>query len=121
MEKMQFKTFVWPVNPETYSEEALRDARYEKDRNDNQIFQGLGPLKRVITGSGAFSGSGAYESFSQLATLLEQADSGILIHPVWGSRNVFFTRLELTQEPRENYVAYRFEFRQADGNGHIPY
>ena len=48
-------------------------------------------------------------------------DSGVLTHPVWGERSVFFTGLEMTQEPRENYVAYRFEFQQADENGKIPY
>lgn len=121
MEKMQYKTFIWPVNPETYREEAQRQPQYEKDRYDVQVFQGLGPVKRVITGGGAFSGPEAYESFSQLAALLDQADSGVLTHPVWGERSVFFTGLEMTQEPRENYVAYRFEFQQADENGKIPY
>lgn len=120
MEKLRYKTFVWPVNPEHYSEEVLREPVHEKNNYGDQIFQGLGPLKRVITGSGAFAGAGAYETFSQLAALMEQTDSGILAHPVWGERRAYFTGLQMTQQPRENYVAYSFEFQAADQEDKIP-
>lgn len=120
MEKLRFKTFVWPVNPKEWSEETVREPVYEKNALDEQIFQGLGPLKRVIIGSGAFSGTQAHSQYAQLAALLEETVPGILNHPHWGERNVFFTGLQMSQEPREDYVAYRFEFRQADENGNIP-
>lgn len=121
MGKLQFKDFIWPVNPRSWSEEAVREALYEKNSRDEQVFQGLGPLKRVIVGNGVFFGEDAHLQYSRLAALLEQAEPGMLNHPVWGERSVFFTGLQMTQEPRENYVSYRCEFRQADGNGHIPY
>lgn len=121
MEKLRFKEFVWPVNPHSWSEEAVREPMYEKNAYDQQIFQGLGPLKRVIIGNGVFSGADAYVQYANLAALLEQTEPGPLNHPVWGERNVFFTGLQMTQEPRENYVSYRIEFQQADENSHIPY
>ena len=69
MDKMRFKSFVWPVNPERYGEETRREPQYETSYGIAQ-YQGLGKLKRVITGSGAFSGEQAYAEFSQLAALL---------------------------------------------------
>ena len=121
MEKLKFKEFSWPVNPKMWSEEAIREPQYEKNSRDEQIFQGLGPVKRVIVAEGAFFGPDAHLQYGILAALLEQPEAGTLIHPHWGERQVFFTGLQMTQEPRENYIAYRCEFRQADGNGHIPH
>lgn len=120
MEKMQYKTFVWPHNPHTYQEICTREAMYEKNALDEIVFLGMGPLKRTVTGSGVFYGDGAYNSFRILAKLVEETSPGMLQHPVWGSRYCYFTGLELTQEPKDNYVSYRFTFRQADADGALP-
>ena len=120
MEKMQYKTFLWPQNPHTYRENAIREPMHEKDKMDQILFLGMGPLKRTITGSGVFFGDGAFNSFRALAQLLDETTPGTLVHPIWGSRNCYFTELELTQEPKENYVSYRFAFQQADANGNLP-
>ncbi len=119
MEKLQFKGFTWPVNPEKYQQKYQREPVYLKDEEGNTYYAGMGPLKLTVTGSGAFSGATAYADFLRLAALCDGVPGG-LDHPAWGLNQAFLTELELSQEPRENYVAYRFAFRGADGNGEIP-
>lgn len=120
MEKMSFKTFVWPQNPHTYREEYLREPIYLKNDLGYTVFDSMGAMRRTITGKGVFFGDTAFASFRALAALFADKTTGTLNHPVWGNRNVWFTALELTQEPRENYVSYSFTFREADSNGVIP-
>lgn len=43
----------------------------------------------------------------------------MLIHPVWQPSKAHFVKLELTQQPRSDYVAYRFEFWE-DTEKHAP-
>lgn len=119
-ETMTFKSFVWPENPEDYREELVREPMHIKN-GDRWIFQGMGEAKRVITGSGAFSGPEAFERFKALASLFSDTQTGTLTHPVWGSRTVYFTGLELTQSVKPEYVAYSFEFRETDSNGNLPH
>ena len=74
----------------------------------------------TITGSGAFFGATAYADFLALANVFAENSWGGLIHPVFGTYRCYFTELRLTQEPRKDYVAYQFEFREADLDGNIP-
>lgn len=120
MDKLVYKTFVFPNNPHTYQEACSREGVYEKNDAGEDVFEGLGPLKRVISGSGMFFGETAFEDFRTLAKLMDETTAGNLQHPQWGIRYCYFTGLELTQEPRENCVSYRFEFQQADSNGIMP-
>lgn len=120
MDKLKFKSFTWPINPEVYQEDYVRDPLYAKTDDGDSVFSGMGPMKRVITGSGAFFGTGAVESFTTLATLFSSAEKGSLVHPVLGNRSVYFTRLQMSQSPKSDYVAYSFEFREADAEGAIP-
>lgn len=119
MDNMTFKTFTWPNNPEKYREELVREPIHVKN-GVYWTFYGMREAKRVITGSGAFFGPKAYENFKALATLFSDTEAGTLTHPVWGSRKVYFTALELTQSIKPEYVAYSFEFREADENGSLP-
>ena len=120
MEKMRFKTFTWPHNPHTYAEEFVREPLYQKNDQNITVFQDMGPMKRVITGTGVFFGETAFSDFQTLAALFSEKTTGTLFHPVWGSRTVWFTELELTQDPTENAVSYRFTFREADSSGGLP-
>ena len=120
MEKLKFKTFTWPANPEEYREEFLREPVYTKTEAGDSVFSGMGPMKRVITGSGAFTGSNAAASFGSLAALFGETSTGTLTHPLFGNRTVYFTGLELHQSPRKDYVAYSFRFTEADSKGVIP-
>lgn len=120
MDKLIFKTFTWPNNPEVYHETCEREAIYARTDGGDSVFSGMGPIKRVITGSGAFFGTDASVNFKSLASVFADATKGTLIHPVWGERTVYFTQLQMTQSPKSDYVAYSFEFREADAEGAIP-
>ena len=120
MDKLIYKSFTWPQNPDHYQQVYTREPVYEKNEAGETAFSGMGPKKLVITGSGAFFGSGAYNQFKTLIAVFTQPEAGALIHPQWGSLNCRFTLLQLTEEPRSDYVAYKFEFQEADSNGVIP-
>ena len=119
MSSLSYKTFVWPQNPHTYQEKTAREPHF-RTQEGITYFDGMGEMKRKITGSGVFSGENAYTEFKKLIALFEQGEAGNLEHPVWGIRFCYLTGLELTQEPKENYVSYRFTFREADSSGEIP-
>ena len=120
MQKMSYKGWVWPENPEKYEQFYLREPVHIKNAADVWVFDGLGPLKRTVKGEGVFCGSSAFADFKALAAMLSSAESGELVHPVWGSMKAYFMELEMTQEPRENEISYRFTFREANGNNAIP-
>lgn len=120
MNKLVYKEYVWPQNPDHYQQDYLREPVYEKNELGETVFTGMGPMKRTISGSGVFFGETAYTDFLALAKVFEDSTSGSLVHPAFGTYRCFFTELRLTQEPKSNYVAYRFEFREADADGNIP-
>lgn len=120
MEKLSFKTFVWPNNPHTYREDSSRAGKYSKDDAGNDVFEGMGHLKSVITCTGAFFGASAVENFRNLQNLFKETSPGNLEHPLWGIRYCYFTGLDMTQEPKENYIAYKAEFQLAQTNGYLP-
>lgn len=119
MEKLSFKTFVWPQNPHTYREEYIREPHFFTAEGVT-YYDGMGDMQRIITGSGTFFGDTAFEDFRNLAKLFEDREAGNLEHPLWGIRYCYFTGLELTQEPRENCVSYTFQFTGALNNGEVP-
>ena len=119
MDYLSYKTFVWPRNPHTYEEKTTGEPQYHTESGVT-YFDGMGELKRTITGSGVFYGEDAYDQFKQLQLLFEDKTAGNLEHPIWGIRYCYFTGLELTQEPKENVVSYRFTFTQALTNGIVP-
>lgn len=120
MEKLSYKTFVWPTNPHTYREESSRAGTYSKDDAGNDVFEGMGRLKSVITCTGAFFGTTAVAEFQKLQKLFTETSAGNLEHPLWGIRYCYFTGLDMTQEPKENYIAYKAEFQLAETNGYLP-
>ena len=119
MDYLSYKTFVWPQNPHTYVEKTSREPQYEV-LDGIAYFEGMGDLKRTITGSGTFSGPTAYAEFKKLQKIFEDKTAGNLTHPIWGIRYCYFTGLELTQEPKADVVSYRFTFTQALTNGVVP-
>lgn len=119
MDYLSYKTFVWPQNPHTYQEEITR-VPYYKTQDGLPAYVGMGAVQRKITGSGNFHGKNAYTEFKKLLKLAEETSAGNLEHPVWGIRHCYLTKLVLTQEPKEDYVSYQFEFTQALANGEVP-
>ena len=119
MDYLSFKTFVWPQNPTTYREVATRTPEYYTQDGET-YYRGMSNLKRTISGTGVFYGEDAYEQYLKLQKLMNEMSAGNLAHPIFGIRYCYFTLLEVTQEPKENYVSYRFEFTQALMNGEVP-
>ena len=119
MDFLSFKTFVWPQNPTTYREVATRTPEYYTQDGET-YYRGMSDLKRTISGSGVFYGEDAYEQYLKLQKLMTEISAGNLAHPIFGIRYCYFTLLEVTQEPKDNYVSYRFEFTQAQLNGEVP-
>ena len=107
---MQYKGFVWPHNPRTYTIRFQRQVAVHKVPFGRYALQDLGLGQRVMEGEGVFYGPEAYDTFRRLATVFYEGGPGTLVHPVWQSARVYFVRLELTQEPRPDYVGYRFTF-----------
>ena len=120
MQKMSYKGWAWPQNPEKYEEFYLREPVYAKNSQKVWVFQGMGPRKLTVKGEGVFCGEDAFSDFKALSALFSNEGSGELVHPVWGSMQAYFTELEMTQEPRENEISYRFTFREADADNTIP-
>ena len=107
---MQYKGYVWPHNPRTYTIRYERKVAVHKIPFGRYAMQDLGLTRRVMTGEGEFYGPGAYDEFKKLATVFYQSGPGALIHPVWQSAKAYFVDLALAQEPRKDYVRYSFTF-----------
>ncbi len=112
MEPMQFKSFVWPHNPRTYTIDFTRQTALQKIPMGEYNLQDLGRSCRQMHGEGEFYGPEAYDTFKALATVFYEGGPGVLIHPVWQTANAYLVELELRQEPRRDYVAYRFVFQE---------
>lgn len=117
LQAMRFKGFVWPHNPGTYTISFERKMAVNKVPFGRCHLQSLGMTRRVMRGEGEFIGEGAYQKFRELATVFYDETPGTLFHPLWDAAPAWFVALELEQEPREDYVKYRFEFWE-DYSGH---
>ncbi len=120
MNKLAFRDFIWPENPEQFTMAYLREPQYENDEHGNPVYLGLGPVKRSLSGKGVFPGPLAYENFQAMETLFLDPNSGNLTLPQGGSMQAYFTELELVQDPRPELITYSFTFREADDSGGIP-
>ena len=107
---MRYKDYIWPHNPRVYAISFQREMGAVKVPFGRYCLQDLGPGHRVMTGEGEFVGPEAYREFKKLATVFYDEGPGLLVHPVWQTSNAYFVELSLTQEPRADYVAYRFAF-----------
>ena len=102
---MQYKTFVWVNNPKSYTLSCERLTAAHKIPLAGYCVQDLGRSCTVLRGEGEFFGAGAYTQFRRLMEVFRSPGAGALRHPVWQCSRAYFTRLELAQEPREDYVA----------------
>lgn len=120
MDRIKLGFFTFMENPEEFRVTAIRVPEYTVDDLNNYSYTGLGPLCRIITGSGVFRGDDAYEDFNTLQVLMATGRQADLEHPIWGKMPCYITELEMLNESREKYIAYRFELREADDQGMIP-
>lgn len=107
---MQYKRFVWPHNPRSYTIRYERQVAVHKIPFGRYAMQDVGLTRRVMSGEGEFFGPKAYDTFKELASTFYEGGPGVLIHPVWQAANVYFVELALAQEPRREYVRYTFTF-----------
>ena len=119
MEKLKFKDFTFPENPETMSIQFVRPVLFERKTDGTVEFYVLGPGCRTLTGSGAFFGPLAYTRFITLSNMVYDSEPGTLELPILQDWSAYLTQVEATQTPTENYVAYRFTFREADAKGRV--
>ena len=112
---MRFKDFTWPHNPRTFRVLWRRRVCVLDAPGGRYHVQDLGRTCRILRGEGEFCGPDAYADFERLQWAFLSDGPGTLVHPLWHSQSVYFTRLELTQEPRQDYVAYAFEFTETRG------
>lgn len=120
-QKMKFRMFRWPENPEQFGIYMVCQPEYQINDIGQYEYLGMGPMCRVYTGSGVFCGADAVEWYNALQVLMATRDRGELYHPVWGtSANVYMTELKMTQRSRPDYIEYSFTFREASENGSIP-
>ena len=115
MLRMRFGSFVWPNNPRTYTISCKRQTAVHKVPMGGFVVQDLGRTAMVMKGEGEFFGAHAYDTFLELLAVFQKGGRGVLVHPVWQTAGAYFTELELTQEPRDDYVAYRFTFCESPG------
>ena len=114
---MQFKNYIWPHNPETYSVTWRRRVAVQEAPFGGACAQELGQAYRVMRGEGTFAGADAYLEFEKLAAVFEEEGPGLLTHPVWRTARAYFVSLRLTEEPTPDYVRYAFEFWEDSGHG----
>lgn len=110
---MRFKTFTWPNDPQTYWIVEKKRIAEHRMTDGSFLSEEMGTDAAELHGEGAFFGAQAYGSFLQLENVFQEKKPGILIHPMWHGAEAFLSELRLREEPRENYVAYSFVFRQA--------
>ncbi len=109
---MRFKSFVWPHNPRDFRVVWQRRVTVLDAPGGRYFLQEIGKTCRTFQGVGEFYGPKAYDQLRQLARVFREDGPGLLVHPLWDSRMAYFTRLELTQEPRQDYVAYTVRFTE---------
>nr|WP_325181338.1 SafA/ExsA family spore coat assembly protein [uncultured Oscillibacter sp.] len=114
---MRFKEFTWPHNPEVYTVERRRRIAVHPVPFGPCVMQELGGSHQVLKGEGVFVGEDAYGRFQELAGVFCQEGPGLLVHPVWKAERAYFAALEAVEEPRPDFVRYRFEFWE-DGGGY---
>lgn len=121
MDKMKFRMFTWPENPEEFGISAHCIPSYTPNSAGGYDYLGLSPMIRVFTGRGVFCGADASQRFNALAVIMAQAQEGELTHPVWGTTSAYLTDLVMEQESRPEYIVYSFTFRETDETGCIPH
>lgn len=120
MDRIKLDVFTFMENPETYRIQAVREPQYTVNSENEFEYAGLGPMCRIITATGVFRGDYAYENYNTLQVFMAMGKPGKLVHPIWGEMSCYLTELEMLNETRDKYIAYKVVLREADEDGLIP-
>lgn len=109
---MRYKTFTWPNNPAQCKYKVDRAfAKHKYPELRGVEIEDMDPNAIVVSGSGEFFGKQAYNYWLQLLSVYNSHGVGEFFHPLFVDvTEALFTSLDATLEPREDYVAYTFEF-----------
>lgn len=116
MRKIRLGNFIWPINPTTYS---LRSANSVVEHNypDSKfVSQELTHTgSRELSFEGEFFGVKAYDLARKLMAECERGEVVEFEHPLYPTCQVAAATLELSGEPKENYVKYTLSIKR-----HVP-
>lgn len=111
LNKIKYKNFTFPNNPETTSFKC--DRAYIKHKYPNfagNELEDFGVNAIVVTGSGYFFGANAYKNFERLYKEFEKNGVGDFRHPIYTKvTRGLMVSLESTVDPEVNAIKYSFE------------
>lgn len=111
LNNIKYKNFTFPNNPETTSFKC--DRSYIKHKYPNLAgneLEDFGVNAIVITGSGYFFGTDAYNNFNKLYNEFKKRGVGDFRHPIYTNvTRGLMVSLESTVEPEVNSIKYSFE------------
>lgn len=111
LQKMRYKDFQFPNNPETTRCECNRSLiRHKYPELAGNELEDFGPNASIISGTGEFFGTNAYQQWQSLYNEFQKSGVGLVIHPIFNTitRGVM-TSLSGELANRENYIRYTFE------------
>lgn len=116
LSSMRYKDFIWTYNPKTCKYSATRSyAKHKYPELCGSELEDMDPDAVVITGEGEFSGTDAYARWTALQAVFAKHGVGEFYHPVFTDVHLaLMTKLDASMEPRDDYVAYSFEFVSGD-------
>ena len=77
-DKMRYQVFQWLENPEEFGIYMVVEPQYQINNIGQYDYTGLGPMCRIYTGRGVFSGPDAVEQFNGLQVLMATRVGGEL-------------------------------------------
>ena len=117
---MKFMMFTWKQDPEVFAIRTVCEPEYTLNDSGGYDYQGMGPLCRVMSGRGVFTGADAAQQYNALAVIMASRTAGELVHPTWGAMEAVLTELGMEQDSRPEHISYTFTFRETDETGAVP-
>ena len=113
---MQFRSFVWPKNPEKLSVALARDLKEFSVPFHAAVVQDFGEKKRIVSGEGEFTGERCFQVYRQLQALFVDGQDGLLILPGFSPMNAKPVSLSYSAAKRPALLRYQFAFWVLEDN-----
>ncbi|HHV31049.1 MAG TPA: LysM peptidoglycan-binding domain-containing protein [Clostridiales bacterium] len=110
LQPMSYKSYVWPVNPETVRMEAARNLKEVALPFSGSVVQDLGAGRRMVSGAGRFTGSTCLDDYAQLESVFAAGGSGVLRLPGGQVLSAVFSCLKMTGKAGPDCITYEFTF-----------